>query len=70
MGLRQRIVTFCCLDTGATMALIERCPVHKWRNVADQLREEHKSAVKKKLQNACAMTEYTDARRALERLHR
>src|SRR5271157_1787673 len=32
--------------------------------------EEHKSAVKKKLQNAYVMTEYADAKRALERLHR
>src|SRR5271169_2839620 len=38
-------------------ALIQRC-------------EEHKPSVKKKLQNAYAMTEYADAKRALERLHR
>jgi len=36
----------------------------------DHLPEEHKPAVKKKLQNAYAMTEYADAKRALERLHR
>jgi putative transposase len=51
-------------------ALIQRCQVHKRRNVIDHLPEEHKSAVKKKLQNAYAMTEYADAKRALERLHR
>src|SRR5664280_1279353 len=51
-------------------ALIQRCQVHKRRNVVDHLPEEHKSAVKKKLQNAYAMTEYTDAKRALQRLHR
>ena len=48
----------------------QRCQVHKRRNVVDHLPEEHKSAVKKKLQNAYAMTEYTDAKRALQRLHR
>jgi len=51
-------------------ALIQRCQVHKRRNVVDHLPEEHKSAVKKKLQNAYAMAEYADAKRALERLHR
>lgn len=51
-------------------ALIQRCQVHKRRNVIDHLPEEHKPAVKKKLQNAYATTEYADAKRALERLHR
>lgn len=51
-------------------ALIQRCQVHKRRNVIDHLPEEHKPAVKKKLQNAYAMTEHADAKRALERLHR
>jgi putative transposase len=44
--------------------------VHKRRNVIGHLPEEHKPAVKKKLQNAYAMTEYADAKCALERLHR
>ena len=44
--------------------------MHKRRNVIDHLPEEHKPSVKKKLQNAHAMAEYTDAKRALERLHR
>src|SRR3989449_6523969 len=51
-------------------ALIQRCQVHKRRNVIDHLPEEHKSSVRKKLQNAYAMSEYADAKRALERLHR
>jgi transposase-like protein len=51
-------------------AFIQRCQVHKRRNVVDHLPEEHKSAVQKKLQNAYALTEYADAKRALERLHR
>jgi hypothetical protein len=38
-------------------ALIQRCQVHKRRNVIDHLPEEHKPSVKKKLQNAYAMTE-------------
>jgi hypothetical protein len=36
----------------------------------DHLPEEYKPSVKKKLQNAYAMTEYADAKRALKRLHR
>jgi transposase-like protein len=51
-------------------AFLQRCQVHKRRNVVDHLPEEHKSAVRKKIQNAYAMTEYADAKRALERLHR
>jgi transposase-like protein len=51
-------------------AMIQRCQVHKRRNVVDHLPEEHKPAVKKKLQNAYAMSEYADAKRALDRLHR
>jgi transposase-like protein len=35
--------------------MIQRCQVHKRRNVIDHLPEEHKSAVKKKLQNAHAL---------------
>ena len=51
-------------------AFIQRCQVHKKRNVVDHLPEEHKADVKKKLRNAYAMTDYTEAKRALERLHR
>ena len=50
--------------------LMQRCQAHKRRNVVDHLPEEHKSAVRKKIQNAYAMTEYADAKRALDRLHR
>jgi len=39
-------------------------------NVVDHLPQEHKSVIRKKLQNAYAMTEYGDAKRALERLLR
>jgi putative transposase len=51
-------------------AFIQRCQVHKKRNVVDHLPDEHKADVKRKLQNAYAMTDYADAKRALDRLHR
>lgn len=51
-------------------ALIQRCQVHKKRNVVDHLPDEHKAEVKKKMQKAYAMADYADAKRALERLHR
>jgi putative transposase len=51
-------------------AFIQRCQVHKKRNVIDHLPEEHKADVKRKLQNAYAMADYNDAKRALESLHR
>jgi putative transposase len=51
-------------------AFIQRCQVHKKRNVIDHLPQDHKADVKRKLQNAYAMSEYSDAKRALDRLHR
>jgi transposase-like protein len=51
-------------------AFIQRCQVHKKRNVLDHLPEEHKAGVRRKLQNAYAMREYEPARRALTQLHR
>jgi putative transposase len=51
-------------------AFIQRCQVHKKRNVIDHLPDEHKAEVNRKLQNAYAMLDYADAKRALERLHR
>ena len=51
-------------------AFIQRCQVHKKRNVVDHLPDEHKADVRRKLQNAYSMTDYADAKRALERLHR
>jgi len=50
-------------------AFIQRCQVHKKRNVIDHLPEEHKGDVRRKLQSAYAMADYADAKRALERLH-
>ena len=51
-------------------AFIQRCQVHKKRNVVDHLPEEHKADVKRKLQNAYGMTDYDEAKRALQKLHR
>ncbi len=47
-------------------AFIQRCQVHKKRNVLDHLPEEHKAGVRRKLQNAYAMKEYEPAKRALD----
>jgi putative transposase len=51
-------------------AFIQRCQVHKKRNVIDHVPDEYKADVKRKLQNAYAMTDYSDAKRALDQLHR
>src|SRR6202162_2643592 len=51
-------------------AFIQRCQVHKKRNVVDHLPDEHKADVKRKFQNASATADYADAKRALDRLHR
>jgi transposase-like protein len=51
-------------------AFIQRCQVHKKRNVIDHLPPEYKASVKRKLQNAYSMADYDDAKRALEQLHR
>ena len=55
---------------GGEAALIQRCQVHKKRNVVDHLPDEYKADVRRKMQNAYAMVDYDDAKRALERLHR
>ena len=51
-------------------ALIQRCQIHKKRNVLDHLPQEHRRLVQQKLNNAYAMAEYAEAQRALDRLHR
>jgi putative transposase len=50
-------------------ALIQRCQIHKTRNVVDHLPEEHRAEVKRKLRNAYAMVEYSEAKRALQNWH-
>jgi putative transposase len=51
-------------------APIQRCQVHKRRNVLDHLTDEQKPGVAKKLNAAYAMEDYAIARQALDRLHR
>jgi transposase-like protein len=51
-------------------AQIQRCQVHKIRNVVDHLTEEYQIDVRCKLRNAYSMREYVDAKRALDSLHR
>lgn len=49
---------------------IQRCQVHKKRNVIDHLPEEYKADVRRKLQNAYSTLDYEAAKKALETLHR
>lgn len=51
-------------------ALIQRCQVHKRRNVMEQLPDEYQPSIERKLIAAYAMTAEVDARRALEQIHR
>jgi len=51
-------------------AAIQRCQVHKRRNVLDHLTDQHKPAVAKKLHAAYALEDYAAAKQALNALHR
>lgn len=51
-------------------ALIQRCQVHKRRNVLDHLSEGQKPLVAKKLHAAYAVEDYAAAKQALDTLHR
>jgi transposase-like protein len=51
-------------------AAIQRCQVHKRRNVLDHLTDEQKPAVAKKLNAAYALEDYAAAKQALNVLHR
>ncbi len=51
-------------------APIQRCQVHKRRNVLDHLTDEHKAYVAKKLNAAYALEDYAAAQQALNGLHR
>src|SRR5215469_17754553 len=51
-------------------AAIQRCQVHKRRNVLDHLTDEQKPAVAKKLNAAYALEDYAAAKQALNQLHR
>jgi transposase-like protein len=51
-------------------AAIQRCQVHKRRNVLDHLTDEQKAGVAKKLNAAYALEDYDAAKQALNVLHR
>ena len=51
-------------------APIQRCQVHKRRNVLDHLNDEQKPVVARKLNAAYALEDYAAAKQALEALHR
>jgi putative transposase len=51
-------------------AAIQRCQVHKRRNVLDHLTEEQQPAVAQKLNAAYALEDYAGAKQALDKLHR
>src|ERR1700704_3034189 len=51
-------------------AAIQRCQVHKRRNVLDHLTDEQKPGVAKKLNAAYALEDYAAAKQALNQLHR
>jgi len=51
-------------------APIQRCQVHKRRNVLDHLTDEQKPLVAKKLNAAYALEDYNAAKQALDALHR
>jgi putative transposase len=51
-------------------ALIQRCQVHKIRNVTAHLSDEYRPSVKSTLHAAYSSIEYSEARRVLDRLHR
>ena len=51
-------------------AVVQRCQVHKIRNVVGHLTEEYQSHVRQKMRAAYSMLEYCDAKRALDSLLR
>ena len=53
-----------------SQALLQRCQLHKRRNVTAHLPEPYRNAVERKMINAYQMAHYDDAKKALQRLHR
>lgn len=51
-------------------AVVQRCQLHKKRNVVDHLPQQYHASVWRQMSAAYAMRDYEDARRALERLLR
>src|ERR1051325_3629144 len=56
--------------TAGKAAVVQRCQVHKLRNVLAHLTEEYQPHVRQKMHSAYAMREHSDAKRALEFLLR
>jgi putative transposase len=56
--------------TAGKCALIQRCQVHKVRNVVDHLTEEYQMDIRCKMRNAYAMQDYAAAKRGLDALLR
>ena len=50
-------------------AVIQRCQVHKRRNVADKLPKEHQTRIDKRLAAAYGMNILEDARKAVEAVY-
>lgn len=51
-------------------AMLQRCQLHKRRNVIAHLPEEYREDIEHKMINAYQMKHYVDAKKALDRLHR
>ena len=51
-------------------ALVQRCQLHKRRNITDHFADDHKKYWDKKLANAYDLLNYQDAKRALNQIHR
>jgi len=56
--------------TAGKCAMIQRCQVHKIRNVVDHLTEDYQMDIRSKMRNAYSMQAYDDAKRALASLLR
>jgi putative transposase len=56
--------------TAGKCAVMQRCQVHKIRNVVDHLTEDYQMNVRCKIRNAYGMQNYADAKRAIESLLR
>src|SRR5204863_6983956 len=56
-------------DVCSTDLLLQRCQLHKRRNVLNHLPDEHQPFIEQKLIAAWNMAGYAEARRALDRIH-
>jgi putative transposase len=51
-------------------AEVQRCQIHKWRNVKEHLPESCQKDYDRRIRNACATRNYTDAKAELEKIVR